>query len=309
MLLSWILVLLGLFFLYIGAEGFVKGAVSIARRTGIAEYAIGATLVAFGTSLPELAAGVYAAYKGSTDISVSNVVGSNIFNIGLALGLPAAFFSIKTEREIFHLDIPTFFASIILLFLLSFDGTLSRLDGTILLVSFVTFTIYLLRDREVIDIEEIPKDTYSIPISLVIIAISGILLYIGARFLVNGGVHIARNLGVSEWVIGATVVAIGTSAPEFFTSFAALRHNEDELSVGNIIGSNIINIFLALGAASLTRPLPVSHVAIYFDFVSMFFFSLLIAFMLSDRKISQESGVWLLLLLVAYILGMMRMHR
>ena len=308
MVVSWILVIAGLFLLYIGAEGFVKGATSLARRTGIPEYAIGATVVAFGTSLPELVTGVYAAYTGRVDISVSNVIGSNIFNIGFALGASAAFFGVKTERQIFHIDIPPLMVSIILLFLLASDGTLSRLDGALLIISFAAFTVRLLRDREAIDVEDIPKGTFSIPVALVVIAVSGLILHLGAKYLVDGGVQIAHTVGISEWVIGATVVAIGTSSPEFFTSFAALRHGRDELSVGNIIGSNITNVFLVLGAAALTRPLPVSQVALHFDFVGMFFFSLLQAFMISDRRISRESGVWLVLLMFAYIMGMVRLH-
>lgn len=309
MLLAWAMVLLGLFFLYIGSEGFIKGATSIAKRTGIPEYAIGATLVALGTSLPELITGIYAAYKGRTDISVSNVIGSNIFNIGFALGIPAAFFSIKTERQIFHIDIPPLFVSIVLFFLLASDGMLTRLDGALLLISFFAFTYRLLRDREAVDIEDLPHGTYSIPLALLVIVISGILLDLGAKSLVNGGVDIAHQIGISEWVIGATIVAIGTSLPEFFTSFVALTHKKDELSVGNIIGSNITNVFLVLGAASLTRPLPVSSISLHFDFVSMFFLSLLLAFMISDRKISKESGIWLILLALGYVLGMMRLHR
>ncbi len=308
MVISWILVVVGLFFLYIGAEGFVRGATSLARRTGIPEYAIGATVVAFGTSLPELVTGVYAAYTRRADISVSNVIGSNIFNIGFALGVPAAFFGVKTERQIFHIDIPPLMVSIILLFLLASDGVISRLDGALLVISFIAFTLRLLKDREAIDMEDIPKGTFSIPVALVVIVLSGIILHLGAKYLVNGGVNIAHTIGISEWVIGATVVAIGTSSPEFFTSFAALKHGKDELSVGNIIGSNITNIFLVLGAAALTRPLPVSQVALHFDFVSMFFFSLLLAFMISDRRVSRESGVWLMLLTVAYIIGMIRLH-
>ncbi len=308
MLLSALMVLAGLLFLYLGAEWFVKGATSLARRTGIPEYAIGATVVAFGTSLPELVTGVYAAYSGKMDISVSNVIGSNIFNIGFALGVSAAFFGVKTERQVFHIDIPPLMVSIILLFLLAADGNISRLDGALLLLSFVAFTFRLLRDRESIDMDEIPRGTYSIPVALIVIVISILVLHIGAKWLVEGGVALAHHFGISEWIIGATIVAIGTSSPEFFTSFAALRHGRDELSVGNIIGSNITNVFLVLGAAALTRPLPVSHVALYFDFVAMFFFSILLAFMISDRRVSRESGVWLVLLIFAYILGMVRLH-
>ncbi len=309
MFLSVLMVLGGLFLLYIGSEGFVRGATSLARRTGIKEYAIGATVVAFGTSLPELVTGVYAAYAGRMDISVSNVIGSNIFNIGFALGISAAIFGIKTERQIFHIDIPPLMVSIILFFLLASDGNISRLDGVFLLVSFGAFTFRLLKDRETVDIDEIPKETYSIPVALFVIIIAIVLLHFGARWVVDGGVALARHFGISEWVIGATVVAIGTSTPEIFTSFVALRRGRDELSVGNVIGSNITNIFLVLGAAALTRPLPVSHVALYFDFVSMFFFSILLAFMISDRRVSRESGVWLMLLILAYILGMIKLHR
>ncbi len=308
MLVYWGLVLGGLLLLYLGAEGFVKGATSLARRTGIPEYAIGATVVALGTSLPELVTGIYAAYTGRVDISVSNVIGSNIFNIGFALGISAAFFGVKTERQIFHIDIPPLMVSIILLFLLASDGILSRADGAILLISFAAFTVRLLKDREAIDMEEIPQGTYSIPVALLAIVLSGALLHLGAKWLVDGGVEIAHGIGISEWIIGATVVAIGTSSPEFFTSFAALRHGRDELSVGNIIGSNITNVFLVLGAAAITRPLPVAQVALYFDFVAMFFFSLLLAFMISDRRVSRESGVWLVLLMIAYIIGMVRLH-
>ncbi len=308
MLVASLMVIAGLLFLYAGSEGFVKGATSLARRTGIREYAIGATVVAFGTSLPELVTGIYAAYAGKMDISVSNVIGSNIFNIGFALGVSAALFGVKTERQIFHIDIPPLMVSIILLFLLAADGNISRLDGLFLLLSFGAFTFRLLRDRESVDMDEIPKETYSIPVALLIIVVAILLLHLGARWVVGGGVTLARHFGVSEWIIGATVVAIGTSTPEFFTSLAALRHGRDELSVGNVIGSNITNIFLVLGAAALTRPLPVSHVALYFDFVSMFFFSILLAFMISDRRVSRESGVWLVLLMLAYILGMIRLH-
>ncbi len=298
----------GLLFLYLGAEGFIRGATSLAKRTGISEYAIGATVVAFGTSLPEFVTGIYAAYTGKMDISVSNVIGSNIFNIGFALAIPAAIFSVKTERQIFHIDIPPLMVSIILFFLLAADGNISRLDGAILILSFIAFTFRLLRKRDNVNIEEIPKGTYSIPVALIVIAIAVVLLDLGAKWLVGGGVNIAHYFGISEWIIGATVVAIGTSSPEFFTSFVALKNHRDELSIGNIIGSNITNVFLVLGAAALTRPLPVASVSLHFDLVAMFLLSLLLAFMVSDRHISRESGVWLFILMVAYILGMMRLH-
>lgn len=308
MIIFCFLVLLGLLLLYLGGEGFVKGATSIAKRTSIPEYAIGATVVALGTSLPELVTGVYAAYTSRTDISVSNVVGSNIFNIGFALGVSAAFFGVKTERQIFHIDIPPLMVSIILLFLLSADGVISKFDGILLLFSFIAFTVRLLRDRETVSIDEFQDTTYSIPIAFLVIVVSGFLLHMGAKWLVEGGVGIAHSLGISEWIIGSTVIAIGTSSPEFFTSFAALRHGNDELAIGNVIGSNITNVFLVLGASAIVRPLAVSQIALHFDFTGMFLFSLLLAFMISDRRVSRESGVWLVLLMLAYIIGMVRLH-
>ncbi len=304
------LLIFSMILLYAGASAFVRGGTSISRLFHIPQYAIGATVVALGTSLPELVTSSYASYKGKPQISVSNVIGSNIVNIGLVLGSTALLFTLVSKRDIFKRDIPPFLSSLVLLFVVMFDGRISRLDGIFLLISFIAYTVWLLHEKDTGLIEDVSTlPNYSLPVALLFLTGGIIFLYFGGKYLVTSSVTIAKSLHISQWVIGATVAAFGTSAPEFFVSIVAMLHGSNELAIGNVIGSNITNILLVLGTASVISGLKVSSVSIYFDFSFLFLLSLLIAFMVSDRKIGKESGLMLLILLTTYIITIVHLHK
>ncbi len=308
-LVNILLLFLGFFLILMGAEGFIRGGSGLAKYFKIPEFVIGATVVAFGTSLPEFVTSIYAAVKGIPTISLSNIVGSNIFNIALVLGLSALVKPLSTKRDIFKKDAPTFLFSVILLFLLSLDSVISSFDGFLFLALFVSFIYRLLKEREEADEEFLQLAPSSKIIVFLYIILGIVSLYFGSKLAVDNAVVIAKALGVSKWIIGATVVAAGTSLPEFATSFVAFLRGRGALAVGNVIGSNVINILLVVGTASVITPLPVSKETMIFDFPFLFFLSLILIFMVNDREISRESGFSLLVAYISYIFMLLKLHR
>ncbi len=309
MLFSVFLFLLGLLLLIAGAEGFVRGGSGIALRFHIPEYAIGATVVAVGTSLPEVFTSGYASFKGTPDVALGNVLGSNVFNVALVLGLSCALFTVRFKRDIFTLDAPSFLVSIILLFLLAFDGFLSRPEGFLFLILYVVYVIRLLKEREVPEEGLIRIAPQSLLISFVFLIFAIVSLFIGSRLTVNGAVMIAREVGISEWVIAASAVAAGTSLPEFSTTVVAAIRGRRALAVGNVIGSNVTNIYLVLGVAAMISPLKVSKLALHFDIPFVFLLSLVLIFMVSGKRITRESGISLLAAFLGYLWAILKVHK
>lgn len=260
MALLWILLGVGL--LYGGAEGLVRGSASVARRLGLSPLVIGLTVVAFGTSMPELVVSVRATLAGAGPIAVGNVVGSNIANIALILGLSALIRPIRVHAQLIRVDVPILIVASVALAVLLQDGRVGRVEGVLFLAGLVGYTVLGLRLARAESAavhaefaEATPPPTGSWARDLVFIAAGLGLLVLGARLLVDGAVTIATSFGVSEAVVGLTIVAVGTSLPELATSLVAAGKGEGDIAVGNVVGSNLFNILGILGTASVVRPL------------------------------------------------------
>lgn len=275
MLIDILLILGGLVLLVLGGELMVKGAGSLARRLGMSPLVVGLTVVAVATSAPELAVTVDAVLSGSPDLAVGNVIGSNTANVLLILGAGALIAALSVGRQLLRFDLPVMVAVSVLLLLLSLDGALTLVDGVLLLAVFVAFmvTTVILGRREVArqaagsedaDDEEAPAPMW-LSVLLVVAGIAS--LVVGAQLLVRGAVSIASGLGISELIIGLTIVAIGTSLPELAATLAAVRRGEVDIAVGNVVGSNVANIGLVLGlpAVFAADGLPVAPSAVALD--------------------------------------------
>lgn len=282
-MMTFVYLIAGLVLLVAGAEVLVRGAAKLAAQFGISPLIIGLTVVAFGTSAPETAVSVQAAVNGSGDIAIGNVVGSNIANVLLILGLTALVTPLVVSRQLIRLDVPIMIGASLVTFALAWDGELSRLDGALLFSAVVVYTLFLIissrRDTATDTNDEFAKefglDTPAKPhaglINACLVLGGLVLLVVGSNFLVEGAVSLARALGLSELVIGLTVIAIGTSLPELATSIMAAFRGERDIAVGNIVGSNIFNLLCVLGLASLVSPqaIAVSPNALAFDFPVM----------------------------------------
>ena len=267
--------------LYLGSEWIVKGGVAIAEKYGISTIVIGLTVVAFGTSLPELLVSLNAALQGSTSIAVGNAIGSNVANVGLVLALSAFIFPISLNYKLIKRDLWIYLVSCLIFILFSLDGRLSKFEGAFFVSGLLFYIIFSIKrpiktDNE---IEKSSDDNFGEKVLFVIFGIVGLSL--GADLFVDGSVFIARYFGISEVVIGMSIVAFGTSLPELATSAMAAYKKESAISIGNIIGSNIFNILCVLGITSVVQPLSAKWVDIRFQVVVMVLYGLLI--MLASR--------------------------
>ena len=259
--LVWLIV--GVILLVCGAEWLVKGASSIAAKLGVAPIVVGLTVVAFGTSAPELAVSVSGAISGNADVALGNVVGSNTFNILMILGLSAAVSGLSINQRLLRFDIPVLVLITMVVYLLALNGSVGRLEGVVLFVGVIVYIGWLLRGATKTEssevqseyqsaVDEVEGRTFSMSltfqIGLVVVGLS--LLVVGSQLLVNSATEIASALGVSDLVIGLTVVAAGTSLPELATSVMAAIRGQRDIAVGNAVGSNIFNLLSVLGASA-----------------------------------------------------------
>ena len=264
-MVSLVFFVLGLVLLIVGAEALVRGAVRIAAVLGISPLVIGLTVVAFGTSTPELAVSVQASLSGQTDVAVGNVVGSNIFNVLLILGLSAMVTPLTISVQLVRWDVPIMISVSILTLLFGLDGVVSRLNGVVLLFGIIAYTVFSVRQGR--KEKTAPQaDTSHLPASPALhparqwvvnggLILGGLaLLVLGSRWLNEGAITIARAIGVSDLVIGLTLVAAGTSLPEVATSVLASLRGERDIAVGNVVGSNIFNVLAVLGLSSSVVP-------------------------------------------------------
>jgi len=296
MLLDVAWVVAGAAALWFGAGWIVSAATRIARRLGIGELIVGLTIVAFGTSAPELAVTVGAALEGRSDISVANVVGSNIFNLGFILGGVALLSAIRTSRVLVVRDGGMLIGATMLLLWLMRDLTLSRADGLVLMAALVAYLLLLWRSGEApVADEELDDEPYTWR-DLPRLALGLALVLGGGKLLVDGGVGLAQDFGVSEWVIGVTIVAMGTSAPELATSMTAALRGKHGLTAGNLIGSDLFNMLAVLGVASALRPLSVNAAARVDLWVLLAMVLVVVAVMRHGWRISRADGALLLLL-------------
>lgn len=310
-----LLFIVGLVFLIIGAEALVRGASRLAAVLGISPLVIGLTVVAFGTSSPELAVSVKSALSGQAGIAVGSVVGSNIFNVLFILGLSALIVPLVVTQQLVRFDVPLMIALSVIVLILSLDENFSRADGLMLvagLVIYVWFSIYQSR-RESAEVREeyarefgAERDAKGGWVKNTGLILGGLaLLVLGSRWLVDGAVSFARYLGVSELVVGLTIVAAGTSLPEVVTSVIAAIRGERDIAVGNIVGSNIFNIMGVLGFASMVAPtgIEVSNAVIGFDIPVMIVVALAcLPIFFTGGVISRQEGGLLLGYYVAYTL-------
>jgi len=318
-LMAILLFVVGLAFLIVGAEALVRGASRLAAVLGISPLVIGLTVVAFGTSSPELAVSVKSAFSGQTSIAVGNVVGSNIFNVLFILGLSAMIVPLAVSQQLVRLDVPLMIALSILVLVLSLDENLSRLNGLLLvaiLVAYFWFLIYQGRRQSTGPTEENSRGTgteappktsrESDRVKDLSLVAGGLaLLVLGSRWLVDSAVDFARYLGVSELVVGLTIVAAGTSLPEVVTSVIAAMRGERDIAVGNVVGSNLFNIMGVLGITSVIAPagMKISPAVIGFDLPVMIAVTLACLPMFFTRGvISRQEGALLLGYYLAYTL-------
>jgi cation:H+ antiporter len=301
--------LIGLVLLYFGAEGLVRGSSSLALRLGVGPLLVGLTVVAFGTSAPEMMVSVKAAYLGQGDISVGNVVGSNICNIGLILGFCAILVPIKVASQIVRIDTPIMIAATALAIAVLYDGSLSRMEGIIfflLLVVYVIFSIRLAKKQATDPLaqefaEEVKMSKRGVALDVLMVIGGLVMLVFGARFLVDAAIEIAKAFGLSEAVIGLTIVAVGTSLPELATSLVAAIKKEADIAVGNVVGSNIFNIFGILGVSAMITPLSSSGIT-GVDLAVMAVFALaLLGFSATGHRITRTEGLIMLVPYAGYV--------
>lgn len=311
-LLNLLFAVLGVFGLYYGAEFLVKGGVSIARRIGISPLVIGLTLVASATSAPELVVSVSAALDGNSDISLGNVVGSNICNIALILGLCACITPMAVKRQILRFDAWVMVGSAILLMLFYFAGNeINRIQAAIFLVLMIAYVVWSIIDsRKKTESEAGVEECKILPVwkSLLLIILALALLIIGAKLFLYSAVFFAVCLGLSDAVIGLTIVAVGTSLPELATSVVAAIRGEDDVAIGNVVGSNIFNILCILGVAPLISPLKNATLDPVDMGVMVLVSVLLVPMMRTGWKISRREGAVLLLVYAAYIAYLLCTH-
>lgn len=301
--------LFGLGILTLGAEVLVRGGSSLARHLGMTPLLVGLTVVAFGTSTPEMLVSVGGSIKGQDEIALGNVIGSNIFNVGFILGIVALIYPINVKYSVLKLDAPTvFFASLIAVFV-AFSGVVSRFEGSLLLVLLLAYTFVNIRlarneiKAEVTNEYEkgIPKPTKSIWVDIFLILGGLVFLMLGSHFLLEAATRIAQVMNISDAVIGLTIVAAGTSMPELATSVVAAIRRHSDIAIGNVIGSNIFNILGILGLSSVVKPLSLANFS-FDDFWVMTAFSIAILPLLwTSRRLCRWEGALLLLGYFFYI--------
>jgi cation:H+ antiporter len=308
MLVSILSILAGIVLLYFGAEGLVRGSSSLAVRLGLTPLVIGLTVVSFGTSMPELVVSVDAALAGNSAIAVGNVVGSNIGNIALILGLSALISPTPVHARVIRIDMPIALAVSLLMILFLRDQQISRIEGGLLVAGLILYVVWSLRAArtEKRDVQEefeeaIPEPTRSVALDVVLMVGGLILLVLGARFLVSGAVTIAEFFGMGPALIGLTIVAIGTSLPELATSVVAALKGQGDIAVGNIVGSNIFNILGIAGIASLARPLEQGDISNLDLGVMSGLTLVLLPLMRTGFRISRLEGGLLFIGYIAYV--------
>jgi cation:H+ antiporter len=315
-----LLATLGLVLLAGGGEFLVRGATTLARIAGLTPAVIGLTVVAAGTSLPELVVSVIAALRGTPDIAVGNVIGSNIFNIGMVLGAAAVVAPLVVHGAAVRLEWPVMFLASWIGFLLMRDHSLDRLEGGFFvatLVVFMAYSVYIARHE--VSAEEaadyasetagrsLHLRARALALSLLAVVLGSGLLVLGGKFLVDGAVSIARHAGMTERVIGLTIVAVGTSAPELAASLVAAYRGRTDLALANIIGSNIFNILGILGVTAMVHPIPVADAIVHTDAWWMLGFTVaLLPMMRTGKKISRPEGGLLLAGYAVYVLTLLR---
>jgi cation:H+ antiporter len=289
-----------------GADVIIGQSERIALKFKIPEFIIGATLIALGTSLPEMAASIAASYNGKPDIAIANVIGSNILNITLVLATVFLISKkINPSRDFFAKDSTWALVPVLVFILMIFDGIISRFDAVLLLLLMGAYLLFLLQDaKNIPELEEHDEEDESefswlkvVPFLL----LGFILVIVGAHFTVESASEIARTFGISEWVIGIIMISLGTSLPELVVSVSAAVKGKVDMAIGNIIGSNMANTTVVLGAAALVHPMPVNASAYMFDITTMIIATLLLVFLTANKLYTKSAGISLIIILGLFL--------
>jgi cation:H+ antiporter len=314
MLVAVIQLVAGFLLLVWGADRLVAGASAFARNMGVSPMIIGLTIIGFGTSAPELVVSAVATLRGNPGLAVGNAIGSNIANMGLVLGATALIYPLRMESTALKREYPVLLLIMLVCFFMALNGQYSTLEGWTLLVGLLLVVIWIIRIglyrplsdplAEEFD-AEIPKDTPT-KVAVFWLVVGLIVLPVSSTFLVDGAITIARYLHVTDTVIGLTIVALGTSLPELATAITAALHKEDDLAIGNIIGSNIFNLLGVLGIAAVIQPVDILPIILARDFPAMFLMTGALYLMASDfrgpGRIGRRSGIALLLMFTGYFI-------
>lgn len=316
MVIQILLLVVGFALLVKGADWFVDGAAGIATKFGIPQLVIGLTIVAMGTSAPEAAVSITAAFAGNAEITIGNIVGSNVLNILIILGITALVYPVAVQKSSLVIDIPVVLLATAILFALGYDGNISRVDGIIMLVVFAAYLFYLFWDakrpkklaagevateqNEQTEGAEPEAKSLSLPKALLFTVLGLVLIVLGSNFVVDSATIIATALGLSQRFIGLTIVALGTSLPELFTSVTAAMKKNSDIAVGNIVGSNIFNILFIVGLSGLIIPVPFDPAFRFDTLASGAAAILLLLFSLPKKRLSRVAGVLFLLFYAVY---------
>lgn len=310
MLIVLLKIIGGIVLLVLGGKYLVKGGVELTKYFKISKLVVGMTVVAFGTSAPELLVSVQAALKGSAAISLGNVIGSNIANVALVLAATIIILPMTVKKQTIKLDWPLMAIAFIMLFVFMYDGYLSRVEGFIFIASLIAYIVIEIRyslnqsKKSTDKSEKEEKKEFSIPVALLVIAVSSVGLAFGADILVDGASELAGMLGISERVISISIVALGTSLPELTASLIAAFRKETDISVGNIIGSNVFNVFAILGITAAISPIEFQQSDFFQDLIWMSAIAvfLFISFLpYKKRFIHRYKGVILLATYIVYM--------
>jgi len=303
--MNFIIFIIAMGVLIWGAELLIDQSERIALRFNIPEFIIGATLIALGTSLPEMAASVTASFNGKTDIAIANVIGSNVLNITLVL---ATVFLIATKinpnRDFFAKDSTWALVPVLVFILMILDGVISRFDATLLLLLMGAYLLFLLQDAKDMpeeDLDDLDISNFSWSQTGTVLLGGFVLVIIGAHFTVESASTIARDFGISEWIIGIIMISLGTSLPELVVSVSASMKGKVDMAIGNIIGSNMANTTVVLGASALVNPISINASAYLFDIATMIVATFLLVFITANKLYNKSAGISLIIILGLFL--------
>ena len=308
--MDYLIFFISLAALVYSAEVIITQSGKIAKHFGMSDYLIGATLIALGTSLPEMAATISANLNNRPELAVSNIIGSNILNIALVLGLVLILAKkVKPHRDFFAKDSSWALFPVLIFVAITLDNEISKISGAALLALMVGYMLFLIRyDKEALEISEVVDDVledtpkeFSLPKNILILILGFIGVVYGADFMVDSASNIARDLGVKEWVIGIVLVSLGTSMPELIVSIVAALKNRADMAIGNIIGSNMANITIALGSAALLKPIELDFKEYNFDIAVMVIATFMLVFITANKMYTKAAGISLLVLLTIFL--------
>mgnify|MGYP000069184343 CR=1 FL=1 len=307
--MNFLYIISGLFLLIIGGNWLLKAAVGLSLKLNIPKIVIGMTVVSFATSAPELIVSIRSALDGFPDLALGNVIGSNIANLGLVLGITVVLSKIDVEKSLYRTDWPVMMvASGLLYYFLAQDGKIEFYEGAILFLFLIIFLVYLFRFQKNIVVDEIPEDEDQLSAVKIVlfVTIGGVGLWAGSELLIKGAVALATDFGVSERVIGVTVVSVGTSIPELAASIIAVLKKEKAISLGNLIGSNVFNILAVLGITSMITPIELKDIALLnydiFWMLGISFLVLPLVFFPKKLRLDWRHGIVLLVLYAIFII-------